>query len=520
MAAIVQTKRQRSTEQNAPLRLEEEALMISKYSDRNNPFAALFKYKDHSKGRILPSARVQVVNDLEAEEQRLIAEACHRNTKDGVPNTASDFRQREIAKSNICKHYGIDVRTLERWRKKACIDATISDKPRSGRPPKISWYTKYMMCKLFNEGKTYRAIALGLSHMKHKDANGLPYETVRDGKTSTSPSLGSIFKILKQGKITSLRVRPLLTEKNMRERYQFADRELMKSDDARNSWTVCIDEAWFGFKNDGTGRVVLHPCGPNQSEIEGVRQVKDKGHPCKTMVIAVIARPKMLNMATACKTELGVFDERFNGKVAIFRVVDEEHYKRKVYRIENGMKKLKHDVGDSRFVSVTMDGQRYKRMLCEKGGIFEKIREYFGDDDVEVRLQEDGAPGHGYNNRANGRPSAIHDEIVAEAERLKIKIFKQPANSPEVNPLDLGIWNSLQKKVKSKLINMRGSYDDAYIENRIWEACQDAWKTLEPKKIWNSWMVKDEILKMLIKNKGGPIKSEPHAKIRQRWGTY
>jgi len=46
----------------------------------------------------------------------------------------------------------------------------------------------------------------------------------------------------------------------------------------------------------------------------------------------------------------------------------------------------------------------------------------------KVILQEDSAPGHGYDNRHHGNPTAIHDRLVAGA--LSTPDLRFPVNFP------------------------------------------------------------------------------------------
>ena len=89
-----------------------------------------------------------------------------------------------------------------------------------------------------------------------------------------------------------------------------------------------------------------------------------------------------------------------------------------------------------------MDAAMYKDILVNRGGL-QAIRDYYDDlqekiraadasmasarrsaratDKIRPRCKEDGAPGHGFNNKAkaangsHGVGNATHDEIVAEA---------------------------------------------------------------------------------------------------------
>src|SRR5262245_48800731 len=117
------------------------------------------------------------------------------------------------------------------------------------------------------------------------------------------------------------------------------------------------------------------------------------------MVLLVVTLPTIMNPPTAgVKGEKARFCPFRNGKVAIVRVAEEVEYKRRVTK--NGV--VLHERGEKRVVSVTIDGARYKEFLARPGGVFDALRDYFGPD-VAIRLQEDGAPGHGFDNRHGRR---------------------------------------------------------------------------------------------------------------------
>ena len=62
-------------------------------------------------------------------------------------------------------------------------------------------------------------------------------------------------------------------------------------------------------------------------------------------------------------------------------------------------------------------------------------------------VQQDGAPGHGYDNRHAGRPTAIHDKLVDDLRKFDLKLIKQPAHSPETNACDIGFWKILRAQI-------------------------------------------------------------------------
>ena len=173
-----------------------------------------------------------------------------------------------------------------------------------------------------------------------------------------------------------------------------------------------------------------------------------------------------------------------------------------------------------------LDGELYKEFLTKEGGVFDAIVEYHKDrfgEGVELRFQQDGAPAHGFDNLHGRRSTQPQLDIVADGKSKGIHVFKQPRNSPELNVLDLSIWWSLQAKAREKLATLDvdgAGYNEGFLQSKIWGAVKEAWEGLEPRTIWNSFMVRDELLKMVWDRNGGSIVKEPHAGVRRRWGTW
>ena len=291
-----------------------------------------------------------------------------------------------------------------------------------------------------------------------------------------------------------------------------------------------LDECIFMGSAEGNGKVTVHPDATPLTKEQMTLEVKSKRHPHSIMVLAVICMPELLNPYSCGERdgevgrgEAAKFSEKNNGKVCLLRACAVDNYKKTVYQFgsdKNDKTRIPlHKKGDTKTVGITIDGEYYYDFFNDEGGVLDKIQEYFGEN-VDVVLQEDGAPGHGYNNLKNRSPTLIHDKLVDSALKRNVTIFKQPYNSPELNCLDLGIWHSLQSKVKNSNINYFNSKGDMYNENLLWLAVRKAWHELEAKTIFNCYMVREEILLLLIQNKGATIAKEPHAKIRKRFGTY
>lgn len=95
------------------------------------------------------------------------------------------------------------------------------------------------------------------------------------------------------------------------------------------------------------------------------------------------------------------------------------------------------DAGEWSEKDTSMDGAMYSDIHVYRGGL-EAIRDHNtrAGNRGEIWEQEDGAPGHGFNNRANGVNGAPGKATVNHAEiekiasgKYNIKFWKQPAHS-------------------------------------------------------------------------------------------
>lgn len=498
--------------------LDSCSVWIRPYSQKDISDAKPFQIRKRVNGEVLPKARAHIVVEFHEAMSSSLAARIHDAADRRVLMTRADAKVKDATVTEIAAYYSINKATLYRW----LSSKDLETKKRSGRPRQVQPKMERRIVDIRNSknGQSVRAVSATLAgESVSNQTRASSFSTTYRGKIRLSPSTSSCQSVLAKGKRYSIKRRPQLTKENKKVRYDFAVEQMSLSDEERNDHVVAIDEAWISTAKSGTGTIIQHPSG-SRIEAKLVNEVKSKRHATKIMVIACVARPRMLNRDSAGSQgdgEKAEFCKFQNGKVAIVRCVAQEAYKRDVTKMINGEKVVLHKKGDPKVVSVTIDSRRYKDFLDREGGVFEKIRDYFGEG-IVVKFQEDGAPGHGYNNKKNRSPTAVHDELDKVAQDMDIKMFKQPHNSPELNPLDLGIWHSIQSKVKHMTIP-QGKFDDSYVESLIWDCVKQAWDDLEPRTIWNCWMVKDEVLKLLVKNKGGPIGREPHSKIRSFWGT-
>ena len=139
-------------------------------------------------------------------------------------------------------------------------------------------------------------------------------------------------------------------------------------------------------------------------------------------------------------------------------------------------------------------------------------------------VQNDGAPGHAYNNKAtgeNGMPGAKtswRDELEekAAAAIFKIEFKKQSAHSPELNMLDLGVWSMLNSAVRKRWQEFVEYTTQEVILNKLWEVIQDEWKKIDPAKLYCIAEHKVDIAEQVKKAGGKKLKKEAHGGARRR----
>ena len=185
--------------------------------------------------------------------------------------------------------------------------------------------------------------------------------------------------------------------------------------------------------------------------------------------------------------------------------------------------------GDFMFENTTISGERYKQLMEMEGGILDMIEWYFKPEtrpanystsvclsiDLEVdkldperatrrlegparsflcRIQEDGAPGHGFDNLHN-RGTLTHDSLKWNCSQRGMVLVKQSRHSPETNTLDLGVWSCLKAGVDrrgGKRMPRSERFNHEMVEAAMWRAAQESgMKNLQTPKC-STFFVKEE----------------------------
>lgn len=207
----------------------------------------------------------------------------------------------------------------------------------------------------------------------------------------------------------------------------------------------------------------------------------------------------MLNPRTS-HLEGAKFDATRKGIVQIRRIRTVSKYQRSTKQ---------HQRHDLKFSDCTVNGAVYEYMMTGPNGLADALEKYYNhDEDVDededqnrttawgipieltseqqskkgatlsfslaatesatsapnpdlplIRVQQDNAGGHGFNNRQVGKPTENQRRMVETMKKRGYCVYSQPRNSPEFNMLDLGFWNSLKVAIRQRTSEIQSWQD-------------------------------------------------------------
>ena len=237
----------------------------------------------------------------------------------------------------------------------------------------------------------------------------------------TSVSRSTIMRMKKEGSLRCVRsaVRLFLTNETRMDRVEFAMEQLQVNKREFQSMedVIHIDEKWFSLTKVNR-TFILTP-----DEEPPHRSVQSKHFIPKVMFLCAVARPR------------AVGDDMFDGKIGIWPFA-----------------KLKPAVNSSRnrpagtleWKEETINKQTYTDMIKNK--LLPAIQDKFPhNENTTVRIQHDNATPH----RAMDAEDV--EEYAMEEHGIRVEFEFQPAQSPDMNVLDLGFFNSLQSHQQERL---------------------------------------------------------------------
>lgn len=263
----------------------------------------------------------------------------------------------------------------------------------------------------------------------------------------------SLWRLLKSGEIVrhSSSLKPLLTERNKEERFNFC-RSFVTDNGFFESMMnyIHIDEKWFYMTKINENFYLL----PDESPPD--RTTKSKRFITKVMFLAAVARPRYDHHRK----------QVFDGKIGIWPFIYQEAAKR------NSRNRCKGTMETKVVTSVTKDVIR--QMLLEK--LIPAVKSKMPCvEKARIIIQQDNAKPH----------CAVDDPLLVGAlieGGFRIKFRCQPPNSPDLNVLDLGFFNSIQslqhKKVPKSIDDLVAAVEDSFEELKS-ETLDDVFLSLQ-----------------------------------------
>ena len=308
-------------------------------------------------------------------------------------------------KKNIADFFGVGVWNIQRIWKKAMeqiaegldVDVSGQRKGNCGRKPKDINLEQIPTIPL-NRRSTIRSLAWQL------------------GCSPTTLHRNFMLKLIKRH--TNC-LKPALNEKNKKDRMKFClsmldetttQTERPKFKTMHN--IIHIDEKWFYMTKRKRNYYLLY------GEEEPTRTLQNGSCIGKVMFLTAIARPRWDNEGNVT----------FSGKLGIWPFVKEVPAQRRSDNRPRGTLETK---------SIKVNRQVMREFMIEN--LLPAIQASWPENDAgqTIYIQQDNAKPHILPN---------DPEFIAAVERtgLDIRLIQQPANSPDLNGLDLGFFSSLQ----------------------------------------------------------------------------
>jgi hypothetical protein len=125
-----------------------------------------------------------------------------------------------------------------------------------------------------------------------------------------------------------------------------------------------------------------------------------------------------------------------------------------------------------------------------------------------LRCQQDGAGPHVGKDNVNKLNAAGARTRKRRNGQMtaKIKVFTQPAQSPDTNINDLAIFPSMSKR-----FNKKQKHEVINDLDRIAANARQTWEDFPSDVLTKAWATKTDVLKAIIDDKGGNDYKLPHA---------
>lgn len=241
---------------------------------------------------------------------------------------------------------------------------------------------------------------------------------------------------------------------------------------------VHIDETWYYLDRECVKLLVF----PGQ-EITP-RRVSHKSHITKVMVVTAVGYPH--------RRPDGSF---FDGKIGMWAVTEQVPAARSSKNRPAGTLETKPVIFTSEF---------YKNLWQQPNGIRAGIRrKLYHRKTSGIIIQQDGATPH------TGCASVDIINAYIQQGNWNCTLITQPAQSPDLNLLDLGLFHGM----KSEADGIKG--DGRNIDTCI-QRMKEAFASYDPTSIEINWGVLFEVYRLILQDNGNNSFKVPHSGVRRR----
>jgi len=282
-------------------------------------------------------------------------------------------------------------------------------------------------------------------------------------------------------------IKPSLTKQQKMDRLRFILDQLEPQADGSfmiryHKNRVHLDEKWFYLCREVL-RYRVFP-GPDAPPPPPAETTHHKKHIPKIMYLVAVGIPQ----------EVPGHDV-FDGKIGIWPVAEKGVAKRS---------SVNRPAGAEVVNLLSMDADEFFEMMTMEGGVFDLIKQKMPwmRDEV-LYVQYDGATPH------TGKDNPFKLSCVANQDGWNIEMVAQPAQSPDLNLLNLGLFHSLQRRADE----IRQGGQDV---NGIMERTERAFEDYDSQKIVNVEAVLCEVYRQVLRSGGGNQYKIPHTGVRKR----
>jgi len=337
-------------------------------------------------------------------------------------------------------------------------DMSVKRVGKCGRPTKLTEVLK----------EHYRAIGQEYATLWIKlTVRELQIELERLGFHLSVSTIHGHLKQLKAKEI-NIRIKPLLTETHKRNRMTFILNKANRNhglNRPEHYWkdqldTIHVDESWFFMQNINNHVLVW-----DGIIIPDAPTTRHKSHITKVMFLVALARPQRRPDGTW-----------FDGRIGMWPCVERRQ------AVRNSVNR---PAGTWETHPRNIDGEYYIDLMIGPGGVVDKIKEKLHwKQDIPLFIQQDGASPH---------TKGGNFELIAQAGHQggwNISLVTQPAQSPDLNILDLSFFHALKSrasKVKNRarnidelITNITAEYDvyDRHTLDHMWAHLYACWNCI------------------------------------------